>query len=75
MAMAALRGSVSLTPLVPTMVNSLADYPQWFVVACLTIVAAVAIWIFAKLLKLALWVVMVLVLVAGGAMALWLLFH
>jgi hypothetical protein len=67
-------GVLFAAPLSP-MVKSLADYPDWFVVACLTIVAAVAIWIFAKLLKLTLWLVLVCVLVGGGAAALWLLWH
>ena len=47
--------------------ESLKDYPPWFVAACVTIVAAVAIWIVVKLLKWALWALLIGVLVVGGA--------
>lgn len=46
---------------------SLKDYPPWLVAACATIVAAAAIWVIAKLLKWALWALLVCVLVAGAA--------
>ena len=54
--------------------ESLKAYPEWFVVACVTIVAAVAIWVLVKLLKWALWALLIGVLVVGGAMVarLWL---
>jgi uncharacterized membrane protein YhdT len=39
----------------PTVIESLKGYPEWFVVACVTIVAAVAIWVLVKLLKWARW--------------------
>jgi hypothetical protein len=51
----------------PTIMESLKDYPPWFVAACVTIVAAVAIWIVVKLLKWALWALLIGVLVVGGA--------
>jgi hypothetical protein len=51
----------STTPLL----DSLAGYPPWFVAACVTIVAAVGIWIFAKLLKWSLYLLMVLVVISG----------
>ena len=54
-----------------SMWNSLAEYPPWFVVLCATIVVAVLIWIFAKLVKVALWVLLAVVLVGGAATALW----
>jgi len=58
----------------PPVVESLADYPPWLVVACATIVAAVLIWLLVKALKWALWVLLIVVLVAGAATAvkLWL---
>jgi hypothetical protein len=64
---------MSLPP--TTLLDSLAAYPRWFVAACLTIVAVVAIWIFAKLLKWSLYLLMVLVLVAGVAATVWLIFR
>lgn len=51
----------------PTIVDSLADYPHWFVVACVTIVAAVLIWLLVKVLKWTLWVILITVLLVGGA--------
>ncbi len=63
-------------PLPPdTLLDSLAGYPRWFVAACVTIVAAVVIWIAAKLLKAALYVLLFLVLIGGIATTVWLLFH
>ena len=56
-----------------TALDSLADYPRWFVVACGTIVAAVLIWVVMKLLKLALWLLIATVLVVGLGTAAWLL--
>lgn len=41
------------------------EYPQWFVAACVTIVAALVIWIVAKLLKWSLYVLMALVVIVG----------
>lgn len=51
----------------PTFYDSLADYPSWFVAACLTIVVAGAIWVLIKLLKWALWLALIAVLMVGGA--------
>jgi hypothetical protein len=70
-----LRGAVLLALLAKTttMLDSLAEYPRWFVVACGTIVAAIVIWIGMKLLKLALWLLLAVVLVAGLGTAAWLL--
>jgi hypothetical protein len=56
-----------------TMLDSLADYPRWFVVACATIVLAVVLWIGMKLLKIALWLLIGTVLVVGLGAAAWLL--
>jgi hypothetical protein len=57
-----------------TLFDSLAGYPPWFVAACLTVVAVVLVWIAAKLLKWSLYLLMGLVLVAGVALTLWLVF-
>jgi hypothetical protein len=56
-----------------TALDSLADYPRWFVVACGTIVAAVLIWGGMKLLKLAMGLLIFAVLVVGLGIAAWLL--
>ena len=58
-----------------SMFNSLADYPRWLVVACLAIVGALAIYVFAKLLKWSLYLLMAVVLVGGLGLAAWLLLH
>ena len=57
------------------MLDSLADYPQWLVVACGTIVAAAAIWVLMKLLKWTLWVLLFAVLAIGLGTAAWLMFR
>jgi uncharacterized membrane protein YhdT len=56
-----------------TALDSLADYPRWFVVACGTIVAAVLIWVVMKLLKVAMWLLVGAVLIVGLGTAAWLL--
>lgn len=58
---------LALQKVSPTVVDSLADYPHWFVVACVTIVAAVLIWLLVKVLKWTLWVILITVLLVGGA--------
>jgi len=57
----------------PVMRDSLADYPRWFVVGCVTLVAAVAIWILVKALKWALWFLLGAVVIVGGGAVVWLL--
>lgn len=56
-----------------TMLESLAGYPRWFVVLCVTIVAAALLWVLAKLLKWGLYLLIALVLIAGIAATVWLL--
>jgi len=70
-----LREVVLLAVLTKTtpMLDSLADYPRWFVVLCGTIVAAVLIWVTMKLLKVALWLLIGTVLIVGLGSAVWLL--
>jgi len=53
---------------------SLEGYPDWLVLLVGVVVAALAIWIIVKLIKLALWVALVLVLAGGLATAAWWLF-
>ena len=54
--------------------DSLAEYPPWFVAVCLTIVAVALVWVVAKLLKWSLYLLMVLVLIAGVVMTIWFFF-
>lgn len=56
-----------------TLVESLDAYPRWLVVAGATVAIAVALWLFAKLLKWTLMVLFVVVLVGGLAATAWLL--
>ena len=57
------------------LLDSLASYPRWFVVACLTVVLAAAIWLLAKLLKGMLYALIGIVLIGGAGMTVWLLTH
>jgi preprotein translocase subunit SecD len=57
------------------MLDSLADYPRWVVVACVTIVLAAAIWVMMKLLKWTLWLLLFAVLIIGLGTAAWLVFR
>ena len=76
-ARAALRGAVFLAllskPSAPTILDSLADYPRWVVVMCVTIVLAAAIWVVMKLLKWTLWMLLFAVLIIGLGTAAWLM--
>lgn len=57
------------------MLDSLAEYPRWFVVWCATMVLAVAIWVLMKLLKWTLWLLIFVVVAVGLASAAWLFFR
>jgi hypothetical protein len=57
------------------MLDSLADYPRWLVVTCVTIVLAAAIWVLMKLLKWTLWLLLFAVLAIGLGASGWLLFR
>ena len=48
-------------------------WPQWAIVLAGTLVAVILIWIFMKLLKVALWLLLFGVLVGGLGWAVWLL--
>jgi hypothetical protein len=49
------------------MFDSLAGYPPWFVVACVVLAALGALWILAKVLKLAVWMLFLGVLLVAAA--------
>jgi hypothetical protein len=49
----------------------LSAYPRWLVIFVGTLVAVVVIWIMMKLLKLALWLLLIAVLVGGLVWAGW----
>jgi hypothetical protein len=66
---------VQVQPHPPSFLDAFAGYPPWFQVACLTVLAAVAIWLLGKLLKLAVWVLFFVVLIGGTIATLWLLFQ
>jgi len=57
------------------LLDAVRDYPRWLVIAGCTVVAAAGIWMLAKVLKWVLWLLLIAVIVAGGATACWLLFH
>ncbi len=57
----------------PPVFESLAEYPRWFVVASLTVVAALIIWGVIKMLKWTLYLLLALVLIGGGGLVIWLL--
>ena len=48
-------------------------YPPWLAVLGLTLLVALVVWILGKLLKWALWLLLVAILAGGFATALWLL--
>lgn len=52
---------------------SFEGYPDWLVILVGSLVAALAIWILIKLIKLALWLLFFVVLLGGLAAALWVL--
>jgi hypothetical protein len=55
------------------MLDSLAGYPHWFVLACAILAGAAVLWVLFKLVKLALWLLFFGILFVGGAAAVWLL--
>ena len=66
---------MKISPPPTNLFDSLAGYPPWFVALCVTVVVAALIWIAAKLLKWSLYLLMVLVLIAGVAGTIWLIFQ
>ncbi len=59
--------------ILPVMLDSLAAYPTWLVVACTAVVLAVGFWALVKVVKWMLYALLALVLVGGLAMVVWLL--
>lgn len=59
----------------PPLFDSLKEYPPWFVIACLTVVAAIGIWLLIKVLKVALYVLLAVVIIGGIAAVGWVLWH
>jgi hypothetical protein len=57
------------------LLDSFAGYPPWFVAACLTVVAAAAIWVLAKVLKWGMYLLIGIVLVGGVVVTGWLIAH
>lgn len=55
------------------MLNSLAQYPHWFVVVCAIVGGAIVLWLAVKLLKAALWMLLVGVIVVAVSTVAWLL--
>lgn len=51
----------------------LSEYPRWLVVMGATVLAALAVWVLMKILKLALWLLFFAILIGGFAWGLWLL--
>lgn len=59
----------------PPLFDSLAEYPRWFVVACVTVVAALGIWLLIKVVKVALYLLLGAVIIGGIVAVGWLLLH
>jgi hypothetical protein len=59
----------------PPLFDSLAEYPRWFMAACLTVVTALVIWGLIKMLKWTLYLLLALVLLGGGGLVVWLLLN
>ena len=57
------------------MSDLLAGYPHWLIVACAVVVAAAALWLVLKLIKLALWLLLVGLVLASASAVIWLLFR
>ena len=70
-----LNDGMSFSSTTTTLLDSLAGYPQWFVMACLTVVGAVLLWLFAKVLKWSLYLLMAVVLIGGATATVWLVLN
>jgi uncharacterized membrane protein YhdT len=57
------------------MSDSLAEYPHWFVMACSLLVAIAVLWVILKLLKVALWMLVFVVVATGVLSVVWYLFR
>jgi hypothetical protein len=47
------------------MFESLAEYPQWFVIACSVVASVGVLWALLKLIRMALWALLFAAVVAG----------
>jgi hypothetical protein len=59
--------------MLPMMLDSLAAYPSWFVVACVTVVLAAGLWALVKVVKWMIYALMALVILGGFTLMAWLL--
>jgi hypothetical protein len=55
--------------------DSLSQYPHWFVVGCAVVAAAAVLWLLLELVKAALWILAAGVVIAACATAAWLFFR
>lgn len=55
----------------PPYLDSLGQYPRWFVLACVTVVAVAGLWLLAKALKWTLYLLVVVILLVGCAAVVW----
>lgn len=55
------------------MVGSVGGYPQWLVALVAVVAALVGLWVFIKLLKLALWMLFFGIIFVGAGAAVWML--
>ncbi len=55
----------------PPFLDSLGEYPRWFVVLCLTLVAAVGLWLLAKALKWTIYLLVAVIVIAGSGALVW----
>jgi hypothetical protein len=53
------------------MLDSLAEYPHWFIVACSVLVAIAVLWVILRLIKAVLWIVLFVVIATGVLSAVW----
>jgi hypothetical protein len=57
------------------MIDSLSQYPHWFVAACALLVAIAVVWVLLKVLKAALWLLLFAVIATGVLSAVWYVFR
>jgi hypothetical protein len=58
-----------------TILDSISEYPRWLVIAAGTVAAALLIWLAAKLIEFALWLLMITVIAGGLIWAVWAVFR
>ena len=55
------------------MFRSLSEYPHPFVAVCTVLAAVLVLWVLVKVIKFALWMLLIGILVVAGAATVWLL--